>query len=101
MDNNIHFSDEYHSYNDFYDENKKTIYKKIVDVFEYLIDNNLEEHTIHLFAKIGSFSWSSDIIFRIKDKDILEDFILQYFEETEEYEYCQKIKELLKKESQT
>jgi hypothetical protein len=96
MENNdINFNEEFDSYFDFYESNKMIIYKKIVDTYEFMKENNVDSHVIHLSAKISGFYWSTDVIFRNEDKELLYEHVLKYFEEKEEYEYCQKIKELM------
>jgi hypothetical protein len=94
MNNNIEFTGNYLSYNEFYDDNKTIIYKKITDTFEYMNENNVEKYVLNINANINNFFWSTDIVFHNKDKQMLEDHILKYFEENEEYEYCQKVKQI-------
>lgn len=94
MNNNIEFTGKYSSYNEFYGDNKTIIYKKITDTFEYMVENNLENHVLNINAIISDFLWSTDMTFHINDKQMLNDYVLIHFEENEEYEYCQKVKQI-------
>ncbi len=85
------FKENYNGFNEFYDANKTTIYKSILELFEEFknIDNN--ELTLSLFARIEELDWNTEMIFRRENQNILKREILNYFEEIEEFEICQKI----------
>lgn len=82
-------------FNDFLDESRGKIYELIYTLFEQLHEQNIENGTVNVSAIINGYDWNHDIDFNISQfHEVLKVDLLPYFEKTEDYEMCAKIKKL-------
>ena len=88
----------YESFGEFYGENIIKIYNSIIDVFDLLIDEDVDKTiTLHIEAKINDFEWDTDFIYSKKNAIVLKRDLLPYFEKIEDYKTCIKIRDIYKK----
>ena len=85
---------EYPTFKKFYDNEKHNIYIKIVDLFEKVIEENIEKNLL-VVAKIDGDVFDTTFDISKSNKKLFTEKISPYFESIEEYEVCEKIKELL------
>lgn len=78
---------------EFYNENKETIYLKIIETFTGLKDTDEVKLFVNCELKNG-VKWVTEYIYTKENKDTLLTDIKPYFIKTENYEICQKIKEI-------
>lgn len=86
---------DYSSFEDFYKNEKHNIYSKILDVFDEILKENIKESKLLVVARIDGVIFDTDFKITKDNKDLLIKTVMPYFEEIEEYETCQRIKELL------
>jgi hypothetical protein len=87
----IVIDNDYSSFHEFYSKEKRVIYKKIIDVFEEILKENIKEKKLLVIARIDGVSFDTDFQIDRDNKKLLTDVIIPYFEEIEEYELCSKI----------
>ncbi len=87
---------KYEEFSDFYDTNKETIYKSIIELFKEFKTTKKGLLTLHLWAKIGGLEWDTEFTFSKEESIVLTRDILPYFEEIEDFETCQQILDLKK-----
>lgn len=93
---NLKLKGKYDNFPQFYNQNKETIYKTIIDVFEAFKTKKVTNLVLVINAKIEEISWRTEFNFNRKESIILTRDIMPYFEEIEDYETCDKIKKLEK-----
>ena len=87
---------KYNGYNDFFEKNKTKIYGGILECFELLSMSKRKTIKYLVSAStvselVGSIDFTTEFLFRKNDSEILTDFVLDHFENIEDYESCQKI----------
>lgn len=87
---------KYENFPHFYNENKEVIYKTIIDVFEGFKIRKSNNLLLVIRAKIEEISWKTEFNFNRKESIILTRDIMPYFEDIEDYETCDRIKNLEK-----
>lgn len=87
----ISIDKDYADFKDFYDNNKDTIYRNLVELFKRLLENGTPSQTLFISAKIQGIPWNTDFTMDKKSKQTLVENIIPYFEETEDYEFCAEI----------
>ena len=92
----LEIDENYKDFNDFYQSNKETIYKNIIDLFKGLTKTRKKYLKLLVHSKIEGFTWGTEFVFDKTQKDILMNDILPYFEEREEYEICTEIVKVYK-----
>lgn len=92
----LKLSGKYNSFPQFYDQNKEMIYRTIVDVFEAFKTKKNANLLLVVSAKIEDIAWKTEFNFNRKESIILKRDIMPYFEEIEDYETCERIKNLHK-----
>lgn len=90
------FENQYEDFKDFYDENKEIIYKSILEVFKGFTKSKKKSLTLHLSAKIKDLDWDTEFKFSRNETIVLKRDLMPYFEEIEDYETCNDIKNLYK-----
>lgn len=85
---------DYVDFRDFYDNNKETIYKNIVEVFKGLKVSRKKKLNLLVLAKISGLEWDTEFKFSKDDKKTLVRDVIPYFEQIEDYETCLEIKNL-------
>jgi len=92
------FTGKYKEFTDFYDENKESIYRSIIELFKRFDNSNNEKKTLTLsiFAKISNLDWDTEFNFTKSESIILKRDMMPYFEKIEDYETCGEICELYK-----
>jgi len=91
----LKFNGKYRDFKDFFDINKETIYKSIVDIFLSFKECETEENLIlRISAKIKGLDWDTKFDFKRNESIVLVRDIMPYFEEVEDYETCFKIYKL-------
>lgn len=85
---------DYEDFDDFYETNKKDIYLNTIKVFEGFKNNKKRVLSLYYFGLVNYLSWEAEFIINRKDKNMLIDFIIPYFENIEEYELCSEILKL-------
>lgn len=93
------FNEHYEDFKDFYDENKEKIYKSILEVFKGFTKSKKKFLTLHLSAKIKDLDWDTEFKFSRNETIVLKRDLMPYFEEVEDYETCNEIKNLYKEMS--
>lgn len=90
------FNGKYKEFSDFYDINKETIYKGILDVFKEFKTTRKKALTLYLSAKIQGLDWDTEFIFHKDESIVLKRDLMPYFENIEDYETCHDINSLYK-----
>lgn len=88
------FENNYEDFKDFYDENKNLIYKSILEIFKGFTKTRKKSLTLHLSAKIKEYDWDTEFNFSRNEIIVLKRDLMPYFEEIEDYETCNEIKNL-------
>jgi hypothetical protein len=97
---------EYTNFNDFFESNKTKIYDGIIYCFDLL--SNSKRKTIKYLVSATTISQQTDsetvvvefkteFFFKKSESSLLIDYILEHYEEIEEYEKCSKIINLHKR----
>jgi len=87
----LEIDENYQDFNDFYQTNKDTIYKNIINIFKGLKTTRKKYLKLLVHSKIDGFTWGTEFVFDKTQKQILVNDILPFFEEREEYEICGEI----------
>ena len=91
----VSFPENYMSFADFFESNKKAIYQNIIKLFDNM-SNNIDS-TLKITSTIGSVPWYSEFTYDKEQKYILVKTILPFFEKKEEYEICAEIMKIYNK----
>jgi len=84
----------YSSFEEFYKNEKRSIYIKIIDVFEDIIKENIKERKLLVVANIDGCVFDTNFLVSKIDKTLLTGTVSSYFEQLEEYETCNRIAKL-------
>ena len=90
------FNGKYKEFTDFYDINKETIYKGILDVFEEFKTTRNKSLDLYISAKIQGLDWDTNFTFHKDESIVLKRDLMPYFEQIEDYETCHIINSLYK-----
>lgn len=82
------FDGEFLEFKDFYDENKETIYRSIIKLFEEFKKTKKKTLTLFISAKIQGLEWDTEFNFTKNESIILKRDLMPYFEDKEDYETC-------------
>jgi hypothetical protein len=99
--------DTYDGYSNFFEKNRTKIYLGIIECFDLLSNSNRKTIKYSVKSKFNSdststfFDFGTDFVFRKNDANILNETVLPYFEQIEEYEKCRDILNLYKKLTNT
>lgn len=93
---NLKLKGKYDNFPHFYNHNKEIIYKTIIDVFDAFKKRKSNNLLLVIHAKIDEISWKTEFNFNRKESIILTRDIMPYFEDIEDYETCNRIKNLEK-----
>jgi hypothetical protein len=94
---NLIIKESYKDYGSFYNENKGVIYKSIVNLFNSLKRKDKQNVILVMSAKINGLQWETELKFNRKESFVLVRDILPYFEDNEDYEFCEEISNLYNK----
>lgn len=92
--NKITIEGRFIDFDSFSDKCLSPLYMEIISSLEKMIENNEEEVKILVTAKIGPVNTETEFVYSRKDKKLINDFILPYYEEIEDYMTCNRIKKL-------
>lgn len=92
----LNIKGKYNSFPQFYDENKEIIYRSIIDVFDAFKTKKVSNLILVISAKIEDISWKTEFNFTKQESIILKRDIMPFFEDIEDYETCNRIKNLHK-----
>ena len=87
---------KYYNFESFYEDNKDTIYKGIVSLYEQLSKRKDGSLKIVVKSSIENTP-DANLIFDKSDTNVLMKFILPYYENNENYEMCGHIMKIYKK----
>jgi len=90
----MYIKGKYQDFTDFYDTNKKPIYENIVEVFKGFQENKKRVLSLYIQAIIQGMEWDTEFKFNRNETIVLTRDVLPFFEEIEDYEKCQEIKNL-------
>jgi hypothetical protein len=90
----MYIKGKYQDFTDFYDTNKKSIYENIVEVFKGFQGNKKRVLSLYIQAIIQGMEWDTEFKFNRTETIVLTRDVIPYFEEIEDYEKCQEIKNL-------
>lgn len=94
-DKELIFNGKYKDFKDFFEINKETIFKSIVDLFiDFRDEKNQKNLELRVAAKIKGLDWDTKFDFKREESIVLVRDIMPYFEEIEDYETCFKIYKL-------
>lgn len=85
----------YSSFDDFYKHEKHNIYNEILNIFDDILKGNIKESKLLVIARIDGVIFNTDFKINRNNTSLLTETIIPYFEQLEEYETCQRVKELL------
>jgi hypothetical protein len=91
---NLEIKGKYEDFNDFYDENKESIYLAILELFNEFKTTRKKNLVLFVSAKIKGLDWDTEFKFHKQEAIVLTRDVLPYFEGTENYEKCAEIKNL-------
>jgi hypothetical protein len=86
----------YSEFSDFYDTNKELIYHSIIDIFDEFKYTRKKTLKLYISSKIQGLDWDTEFNFTRNDMIVLKRDIMPYFENTEDYETCDRILKLYK-----
>lgn len=89
--------ENYPTFQDFYQKEKPTIYKKIAEIFEDSVRQDIEMKLIVL-AKINGTIFDTTFLISKNNASLITDKVIPYLEEIEEYEICEKLLKFNQKE---
>ena len=84
----LKFKGKYQDFKDFYDENKETIYRSIIELFKEFTKSRKKNLTLYISAKIQGLEWDTEFNFNKRESFILKRDLMPYFEDIEDYETC-------------
>jgi hypothetical protein len=84
----LKFKGKYQEFKDFYDENKETIYRSIIELFKEFTKSRKKYLTLYISAKIQGLEWDTEFNFNKGESIILKRDLMPYFEDIEDYETC-------------
>lgn len=84
----------YSNFQEFYKNEKRQIYNKIIDIYENTLKENIDCQKLIVIGKIDGCTFDTDFEINKDNQYLLTDVIIPYFEKNEEYEICKKILEL-------
>jgi hypothetical protein len=84
----------YKDWEDFYKNNKQTVYENIVDLFALISTDKKETGSLIIFYDIEKTTFNTVFHFGKSDKEMLKDVFIPYFSGIEEYETCSKVTSL-------
>jgi hypothetical protein len=91
----MYIKGKYEDFTDFYTINKKPIYENIIEVFKgFTGDSKKRVLTLYLQAIIQGLEWDTEFKFNKSDTIVLTRDVIPYFEEIEDYETCQEVRNL-------
>lgn len=90
----MYIKGKYQDFTDFYDENKKSIYENIIEVFKGFQNNKKRVLSLYVQAIIRGLEWDTEFKFNRTDTIVLTRDVLPFFESIEDYEKCSEIKNL-------
>jgi hypothetical protein len=90
----MYIKGKYQDFTDFYDTNKKSIYENIVEVFKGFQGNKKRVLSLYIQAIIQGMEWDTEFKFNRNETIVLTRDVIPYFEDIEDYEKCQEIKNL-------
>lgn len=93
----LRIDDSYSDFPEFYLKNKEEIYKNVFLSFKSINRKDKENVILQLSAKINELQWETEFKFNKKECFVLIRDILPFFEDKEDYEYCEQILNLYNK----
>jgi hypothetical protein len=72
----------------FFKHSKEEIYKKMIDLFQELLDRNIKSKILHVNAMINGVTFSTKFNINVEVPGIITEVIIPHFEEGEDYEFC-------------
>jgi hypothetical protein len=81
----------YPNFQEFYKNEKRQIYSKIIDVYEDILKGNKNTQKLVVIGKIEGCTFDTDFEINKDNQYLLTDVLIPYFEKIEEYEICKKI----------
>jgi len=93
----LRIDDSYNDFPEFYLKNKEEIYKNVFLSFKSINRKDKENVILVLSAKINGLQWETELKFNKKECFVLIRDILPFFEDKEDYEYCEQILNLYNK----
>lgn len=90
----LNIEGEYEEFADFFEKNRGIIYKEIINLYSAFNKTKKRKMTLVVNAKISGFEWNADFNFFRDEYGILFCDVLPYYEEIEDYETCELIKNL-------
>lgn len=79
--------ENYSTFQDFYQKEKPTIYKKIAEIFEDSVRQDIEMKLIVL-AKVNGSVFDTTFLISKDNESLITEKVIPYLEEIEEYEIC-------------
>jgi hypothetical protein len=92
----LNFDIEFDNFQHFYFNTKDEIFSKIIELFRIIKEKETHEATLTVSAKIDKHHFSTELRYDLNNLGLLNDVILPYFEEREQYEVCSSVSELIK-----
>jgi len=90
------YKQKYRTYDDFYTEHKTEIYKSILEIFKEFNSTRKKNLCLYISAKIQSVDWDTEFHFHKDESIVLKRDLMPHFEDIEDYETCDEIKNLYK-----
>ena len=72
----------------FFSYSKSIIYKRMVEIFQELIDDHIESKILDVNARINGVTFSTKFNINVEIPGIITEIIIPHFEEHEDYEFC-------------
>jgi hypothetical protein len=92
----LYIKGNYKNFNEFYDLNKNLIYSNIIEVLKGFTTSKKRKLTLYIQAIILGIEWDHEFLFEPQGGyKLLNDTILPYFEQIENYEKCNEILSIL------
>ena len=76
------------SFTVFFDNSKELIYKKMIEVFNELLETDIKSKTLIVTARINGVTFSTEFNINVEIPHMITEIIIPFFEEKEDYEYC-------------
>lgn len=87
----LDINENYDGFVDFYDKNKDVIYRNLVTLFKGFTESDKKTRTLAVTATIQDIPWGTEFVMDKNNKETLVHDIIPYFEQIEDYEFCEEI----------
>ena len=86
----------YKTSNDFLNVNKEKVYRSVIELYKGFLTNKKKTLTLYIQAMIVGNEWDVEYTYSRNNTKVLDEIIIPYFMNIEDYETCTEILQLKK-----